>query len=129
MLSNISDRTEIGSRWRSFIVMMKVPTKYLSRNLPSQFFYCEPGSRGPRNGLLWSLRQITTFVLCSQSPLNLHQFYLTRFQNEMWLELIGFLHRSNCTWLCCLSCQCRTEYLDLEYVLVQWLLEALVCQR
>ena len=35
------------------------------------------------------LRGITTFVLCSQSPLNLHPFCLTRFQIEGWLELIG----------------------------------------
>ena len=35
------------------------------------------------------LRQITTFVLCSQRPLNLHHFCWTRFQIEGWLELIG----------------------------------------
>ena len=34
------------------------------------------------------LKRITTFVLCTQSPLNLHQFCLTRFQIEGWLELI-----------------------------------------
>ena len=56
------------------------------------------------------LRQITTFVLCSQSPLNLHHFCLTRFQIEVWLELVGtpsidILHRSDCAWLCCLLSQ------------------------
>ena len=48
--------------------------------------------------------------LCSQSPLNLHHFCLTRFQIEGWLELFGtpsvdVLHRSDCTWLCCLLSQ------------------------
>ena len=38
------------------------------------------------------LRRITTFVLCSQSPLNLHPFCLTRFQIEGWLELIRTHH-------------------------------------
>ena len=56
------------------------------------------------------LKRITTFVLCIQSPLYLHQFCLTRFQIELWLELIGtpsvdILHRSDCTWLCCILCQ------------------------
>ena len=38
MLFNVNNRTEIGSsRWRFFIfVLMKVLTKYQSRNLPSQ---------------------------------------------------------------------------------------------
>ena len=49
-------------------------------------------------------------VLCSQSPLNLHHFCLTRFQIEGWLELIGMpsvdiLHRSDCAWLCYLLSQ------------------------
>ena len=57
-----------------------------------------------------TLRWIPTFVLRSQSPLNLHQFCLTRFQIEGWLEQIGtpsvgILYRWDCTGLCCLSCQ------------------------
>ena len=58
-----------------------------------------------------TLRRITKFILCSQSPLNLHHFCLTRFQIKGWLELIGtpsvdILHRSDCAWLCCLLSQC-----------------------
>ena len=62
------------------------------------------------DGHRWKLRRITTFVLCSQSPLNLHHFCLTRFQIEGWLELIGtpsvdIFHQSECAWLCCLLSQ------------------------
>ena len=50
MLSNVSDRTEIGSRWRTFtFVLMKVSTKYLSRNKAfCRFFDPKPGFLGPR---------------------------------------------------------------------------------
>ena len=56
------------------------------------------------------LGRITTLVLCRQSPLNLHQFCLAR---DSKYGLVGtdgtssdgILHRSDCTWLCCLLCQ------------------------
>ena len=48
-------------------------------------------SFGERKFKFAVLRRISKFILCSQSPLNLHHFFLTRFQIEGWshqLELI-----------------------------------------
>ena len=41
------------------------------------------------SAFLKTLGRITTHVLCSQRPLNLHQFCLTRYSNMSWLKLFG----------------------------------------
>ena len=76
--------------------------------------------------LFQKLGRITTLVLCRQSPLNLHQFCLTRNSKYGWLELIGtpsdgILHQSDCTWLSCLLCQYATQYVLISLIFCQLL--------
>ena len=53
----------------------------------------------------WSCKSEKSNVM----GISLDQFCLTIFQIEGWLELgtpsVDTLHRSDCIWLCCLSCQ------------------------
>ena len=92
----IQSRTLCSLWWRA-CAMRKRQKRKLTQCIAHRCF-CQD--------LVHLLRRITTFVLCSQSPLNLHHFCLTRFQIEGWLELIGtpsvdILHQSDCAWLCC----------------------------